>query len=173
MKKTLVTHEVIADKIIFIRGRKVMLDRDLAKMYGLETKVLNQAVKRNIKRFPDDFMFQLSKEEFENWKSQFVTSDADKIGLRRAPYAFTDYGILMLSSVLHSKRAIQVNITIMRVFVRLREFFINHTQLSHRLAELEKRMAHKDEEIKAIFEAIRQLMAPAEKPKRRIGFHDS
>lgn len=107
MEKTLVAHEVIADKIIFIRSKKVMLDRDLAKMYGVETKVLNQAVKRNVERFPDDFMFQLSKEEFENWKSQFVTSNADKMGLRRAPHAFTDYGVLMLSSVLNSERTIK------------------------------------------------------------------
>jgi len=107
---------VIAKKILTLRGKRVMLDRDLAVLYGVETKVLNQSVKRNIERFPEDFMFQLSDEEFINWKSQFVTSNSDKMGLRKKPYAFTQNGIAMLSSILNSKRAIQVNIQIMRTF---------------------------------------------------------
>ena len=109
---TTVPIESIVSKIVFIRDEKVMLDRDLAELYGVETKVLKQAVRRNIKRFPDDFMFELTKEEFENWRSQFVTSNSDKMGLRYKPMAFTEQGVAMLSSVLHSNRAIEVNIAI-------------------------------------------------------------
>jgi hypothetical protein len=114
-----------------------MLDRDLAKLYSVQTKVLNQAIKRNIDRFPHDFMFQLNNEEFEIWRSQFVTSKSDKMGLRRAPFAFTEHGILMLSSVLNSKRAIQINIAIMRVFVRLREIMLANKDLALRFEKLE------------------------------------
>ena len=171
-KKSVSTHlvpqEVIADKILLIRSKKVMLDRDLAKLYRVETRTLNQAVKRNIGRFPADFMFQLSKKEFKNWKSQIVMSKSDKMGLRRSPYAFTDYGILMLSSVLNSEVAIQVNIAIMRVFVRLREILSTHKELARRLADLERRMENKDEEMQAIFSAIKQLMNPAEKIKKVV-----
>ena len=168
MVKTLGSYEAIADKILLIRGKKVMLDRDLAKMYGVETRVLNQAVKRNIERFPNDFMFQLSKEEFENWKSQSVISNADRMGIRRVPYAFTDYGILMLSSVLNSKRAIQINIAIMRVFVKLREILFTHKQLANRLVELEKKVGSHDKDILMIFEVIKQLMMAKEKSQKVI-----
>jgi hypothetical protein len=118
--KPLVPAELIEKKIYLIRGQKVLLDRDLAELYRVETKVLKQAVKRNIKRFPDDFMFELSKAEFTHWRSQFVTSKSDKIGLRYSPMAFTEQGVAMLSSVLKSERAIEVNIQIMRAFVKLR-----------------------------------------------------
>ena len=166
----LIPQEAVADKILLIRGKKVMLDKDLAELYGVKTKTFNQAVKRNIERFPADFMFRLTKDELENWRSQIVTSNADKMGLRRPPYAFTDYGILMLSSVLRSKRAIQVNIVIMRVFVKFREMLSARKELADKISELEKRMEKKDKEIQAIFEVIRQLMFKPDKPKRKIGF---
>jgi len=167
---TLISRETIESKILLIRGKKVMLDRDLAGLYEVKTKVLNQAVKRNIERFPQDFMFELTKEEFNTWRSQFVTSKADRKGLRYVPMAFTEQGVAMLSSVLHSKKAIQVNIAIMRVFVRFKEIISTHKELARKLNELERKLEKHDEEIRAIFEAIRQLMTPPEKPKRRIGF---
>lgn len=148
-----------------------MLDRDLATLYGVATSSLNQAVKRNTERFPDDFMFQLNKEEFENWKSQFVMSNSDKIGLRRPPYAFTEHGILMLSSVLNSSRAIQTNIAIMRIFVRLREMILTHKDLVVRLGKLEHAVEKQEAHIHEIFEIIQQLATIEEKPKRRIGFY--
>jgi hypothetical protein len=146
---------------------KVILDRDLATLYGVETKVLKQAVKRNLDRFPPDFMFELTKEEFENWRSQFVTSKSDKIGLRHSPMAFTEQGVAMLSSVLRSKRALQVNIEIMRAFVRLREILSTHKDLKRKLLALEQKY---DEQFQLVFKAINVLMKEEERPKRRIGF---
>jgi len=146
-----------------------MLDRDLAELYGVRTMVLNQAVKRNISRFPQDFMFQLSKEELENWISQIVISSWG--GTRKLPYAFTEQGVAMLSSVLNSERAVQVNIAIMRAFVKLRQILSMNKELAHKLAELERKIEKHDVDIQAIFEAIRQLMAPPPvKPKPLIGF---
>ena len=161
--------ELIEKKIYLIRGHRVMLDSDLAELYGVETKMLVRAVKRNIDRFPPDFMFQLTKEEFDNLRCHFGTS-SQWGGRRYLPYAFTEQGVAMLSSVLRSKRAIQVNIAIMRVFVRLRQILSTHKELAYKLSELERKIEKHDEEIKAIFDAIRQLMAPSEKPKRKIGF---
>ena len=129
----------IESKILVIRGQQVMIDRDLAELYGVETKVLNQAVKRNIERFPEDFCFQLNKAEFEIWRSQFVTSNSDKMGLRRPPYVFTEQGVAMLSSVLRSKNAVEINIQIMRVFVALRRFLKINAQVFQRLDFMEKR----------------------------------
>ena len=129
----------IESKILVIRGQHVMIDRDLAELYGVETKVLNQAVKRNIERFPEDFCFQLNKAEFEIWRSQFVTSNSDKKGLRRPPYVFTEQGVAMLSSVLRSKNAVEINIRIMRVFVALRRFLKTNAQVFQRLDFIEKR----------------------------------
>ena len=147
-----------------------MLSQDLAILYGVPVKVLNQAVKRNTMRFPVDFMFQLKAEELANLKSQFVTSSWG--GPRRArPYAFTEQGVAMLSSVLKSERAVKVNIAIMRAFVRLRQTLETNRELAQKFAELEKRVGKHDKEIAAIIDAIRQLMAPPEKPKREIGFH--
>ncbi len=174
-KADLVPVERIEKAILLIRGHKVMLDRDLADLYGVATKVLNQAVRRNRKRFPEDFMFQLSKEEFNAWRSQFVTSNsAAKMGLRRRPYAFTEQGVAMLSSVLNSDRAIEVNIAIMRAFVRLREIMSTHKDLARKLADLERKLGEHDDKFAVVFEAIRQLMAPPPTPaKPRIGFsHD-
>ncbi len=164
--KNLIPEEVIESKIFLLRGQKIMLDRDLAKLYGVETKVLNQAVKRNIHRFPQDFMFSLTRKEILRM-SQFVTS----LKFSKNINAFTEQGVAMLSSVLRSKRAIRVNIAIMRAFVKLRRIFSAHKELAHKLSELETRIEKHDTEIQEIFEAIRQLMSPYEKPKRRIGFH--
>ena len=167
--KKITSYLQIRDKIHLIRGVQIILDKDLADLYEVETKNLNKAVKRNIERFPEDFMFQLSQEEYENLKSQIVTSSWG--GARRArPYAFTEQGVAMLSSVLRSERAIQVNIAIMRAFVRLRQIFSTHKELAYKLAELERKIEKHDEEIKAIFEAIRRLMMSPQKPKRKIGF---
>jgi len=145
-----------------------MSDKDLALLYGTKTRVLVQAVKRNRKRFPDDSMFQLTKDEYRNLRSQFVTSSWG--GRRYLPYAFTEQGVAMLSSVLKSERAIQVHIAIMRAFVKLRSILSAHKKLAYKLRELERKISKHDEEVQAIFEAIRQLMQPHEKPKRRIGF---
>lgn len=171
MKNKIIMEQVIEPKIFMIRGHKVMLDRDLAELYGVPTKALNQTVKRNISRFPDDFMFQLSDEEMENWRSHIVTSNKEKMGIRRKPYAFTEQGVAMLSSVLNSERAVQVNIAIMRAFVKLRQILSMNKELAYKLTELETKIEKHDVEIQAIFEAIRKLMAPPSvKPKPRIGF---
>ncbi len=156
----------IEQAIFMIRGQKVMLSPHLAELYGTEARILVQAVKRNIERFPQDFMFQLTPEEHENLKSQIVISSWG--GARRArPYAFTEQGVAMLSSVLRSKRAVQVNIEIMRAFVRLRQMLSAHKDLERKLATLEKKY---DKQFKIVFEAIAELMTPAEKPRRKIGF---
>ncbi|MEW6068275.1 MAG: ORF6N domain-containing protein [Nitrospirota bacterium] len=167
-KKTsdIVPQGIIEDKILFIRGKKVMLDSVLSELYGVPTKVLLQAVKRNIKRFPSDFMFQLKKEEFNNLRSQFVTSSSWG-GRRYLPYAFTENGIAMLSSVLNSERAIQVNIQIMRTFTKLREMLMTHKDLKRKIEEMEKKY---DYQFKIVFDAIKQLLEPPKKPKKRIGF---
>ena len=163
----LLPQEVIAQKIFLLRGHRVMLDKDLAVLYEVEVKQLTRQVRRNISRFPCDFMFQLTKEEYQALRCQFGTL---KKGQHRKylPYAFTEQGVAMLSSVLSSERAAQVNIAIMRIFVRLREILYTHKELAQRLVELEKRMTQKDEEIQDIFSAIRQLMSPKEKRSRVI-----
>jgi len=167
--KDLIPQEVVENKIYLIRGHKVMLDAELARLYKVATKRLKEQVKRNIKRFPDDFMFQLTPQEFEILRSQFATSRWG--GERYLPYVFTEQGVAMLSSVLNSERAIQVNIAIMRAFVKLRQILSTHKELVHKLNELEKKFEKHDVEIQSIFEAIRQLMAPPpEKPRRMIGF---
>jgi hypothetical protein len=163
--------EIIERRIYLIRGQKVMLDSDLAGLYQVPTKALNQAVKRNLSRFPADFMFQLTTRELENWRSQIVTTNpAAKMGLRRPPYAFTEHGVAMLSSVLNSERAVQVNIVIMRAFIKLREMLATHKDLARKLDELEKKYQAHDVQIKAVFEAIRKLIEQPAPPRRRIGF---
>ncbi len=168
--KALVPIETIEQKILLIRGQKVLLDRDLAELYGVSTRDLNKAVSRNLTRFPDDFMIQLSKNEFENLKFHFGTSSWG--GTRKLPKAFTEQGIAMLSSILNSERAIQVNIAIIRVFVKLREILSSHKELAQKLSQLERKIENHDEEIKVIFDAIRKLMVqPEPEPKhRKIGF---
>jgi len=162
--------ERIEQGILLIRGEKVLLDQDLASLYGVQTKRLVEAVTRNAERFPADFMFRLTREEFDNLRSQFATSRSGGWGGRRyPPYAFTEQGVAMLSSVLNSKRAIRVNIEIMRAFVRLRQMLASHAQLRHKLAAMERKY---DAQFKVVFDAIRELMEPGEKPKKgRIGFH--
>jgi hypothetical protein len=164
--RSLIPVERIERSILLIRGQRVMLSTDLAELYQVEPRVLVQAVKRNITRFPQDFMFQLTEEEYSNLKSQIVISSWG--GLRRAkPYAFTEQGVAMLSSVLRSKRAIQVNIEIMRAFVRLRRMLASHADLARKLDELEKKY---DAQFKVVFDAIKELMKPPESKKRPIGF---
>jgi len=165
-KKSLIPVDKIEKAILLIRGQKVMLDADLAELYGVETKVLVQAVKRNLERFAEDFMFQLSQEEFAILRSQFVTS-SDWGGRRYRPYAFTEQGVAMLSGVLRSPRGIQVNIEIMRAFIRLRRMLAGHVELARKLDALEKKY---DAQFKQVFEAIRQLMTPREPKRRPIGF---
>ncbi len=170
MSKEIIPIQRIARAIHLVRGQKVMLSQDLAALYGVPVKVLNQAVKRHASRFPKDFVFQLATEEFTNLKSQFVTSSWG--GLRRAlPYAFTEQGVSMLSSVLNSERAVKVNIAIMRAFVKLRETLETNRELARKFEELERRVGKHDNEIAAILEAIRQLMAPSKPSRREIGFH--
>jgi flagellar capping protein FliD len=159
--------EKITSRIYIIRGIKVMIDRDLAELYGVETKTLKQAVRRNIDRFPADFMFEMNKLEFENWRSQFVTSNSDKMGLRYNPMVFTEQGVAMLSSVLRSKRAIQVNIQIMRAFTQLRQLLSTHKDLKKKIEAMEKKY---DENFRIVFEAMKQLLSEEEKPKKKIGY---
>lgn len=168
-KKELLTipSERIASKIFWIRNKKVMIDRDIAELYRVKTGALNQAVKRNIDRFPTDFMFQLTKEETEIWKSQIVISKAEKKGLRKKPLDFTEQGIAMLSSVLKSKRAIQVNVQIIRTFIKLRELLATNEELQRKIARIEQKY---DKRFRVIFEAIKKLIAEEEKPKKQIGF---
>jgi DNA-binding PadR family transcriptional regulator len=163
----LVPRERIEQTILLIRGHRVMLDADLAILYGVPTKRLNEQVQRNKKRFPSDFMFQLTPAEVERLRSQFATSKTGSGGRRYRPYAFTEQGVAMLSSVLHSERAIQVNIAIMRAFVQLREMIASNKGLARRLNELEKKY---DGQFRIVFEAIRELMAEPEPKSRRIGF---
>jgi len=164
----LIVQSEINSRILTLRGKQVMLDRDLAELYQVETKVLNQAVKRNIKRFPSDFMFQMSQNEFENWRSQFVTSNSDKMGLRRAPYAFSEQGIYMLATVLKSDVAIDVNIAIMRTFTKLREFSKHYNALAKQLIEIDRKH---DKQYKELKKALDALIAESEMADmKRIGF---
>ncbi len=172
----LIPPERIDRHILLIRGHKVMLDADLAELYEVETKALNQAVRRNAERFPSDFMFQLTDEELKilqgrtgaaSLRSQFVTSNEGRGGRRYSPYAFTEQGVAMLSSVLRSSRAVQVNIAIMRAFVKLREILSSRRDLARRLDAMESKY---DKQFKGVFDAIRELMRPPEKLRARIGF---
>ena len=161
----LIPQQIIESKILILRGKKVMLDRDLAALYSVETKMLKRAVKRNIERFPDDFMFQLIKEEFDNLRCQNGTSSWG--GQRYLPYAFTENGVAMLSSILNSKRAIQVNIQIMRTFTKIREMLATHKELRQKIEEIEKKYDH---QFKIVFDVIKCLIEPAQKSGKRIGF---
>ncbi|HWK03411.1 MAG TPA: ORF6N domain-containing protein [Puia sp.] len=148
-----------------------MIDRDLAELYGVETKQLKRQVRRNIDRFPDDFLFELSAEEFQEWRSQFGTSnEGDKMGLRYAPYVFTEQGVAMLSSVLNSERAIKVNIQIIRIFTRMRELLLTHKDILLKLEQLERKVTGHDEDIQLIFNYLKQLLNPPQEPRPRVGF---
>ena len=163
----LIPSERIEKAIYLIRGEKVMLDRDLASLYGVETKVLNRAVKRNLRRFPLDFMFQLTAEEADLLRCQIGTSNKGRGGRRYLPYVFTEQGVAMLSSVLNSERSILVNIEIMRAFVKLRQLLASNAELSRQLAELESKY---DKQFKVVFDAIRQLMATPVRGRKEIVF---
>lgn len=170
-KNTQLTNKVITNKIYLIRGQKVMLDRDLAELYGVQTKVLKQAVRRNIERFPKDFMFVLTKEELEHWRSQFVTSNAINMGLRYAPFAFTEQGVAMLSSVLKSKQAITMNIEIIRVFTKLREILIDTANISLEIERIKKKLDHHDKNIDLVIRFLDQLRPQQRNQKTpKIGY---
>jgi ORF6N domain len=172
MSKDILIPAVRIEKaILLIRGHKVMLDHDLAGLYEVPTKRLNEQVRRNYARFPEDFMFQLTKEEFAIWRSQIATSNpSGRMGLRRKPFAFTEQGVAMLSSVLHSDRAIEVNIAIMRAFVKLREILASHKALARKLENLERKLGQHDGHFRVVFEAIRQLTLPPPEPEKKAKF---
>ncbi len=165
-----ISGEEVEHAILLIRGQKVMLDRDLARLYGVQTKILNKAVSRNLDRFPADFMFQLTPEEQDSLRFQFGTLKRGQHS-KYLPFVFTQEGVAMLSGVLRSPRAVQVNVAIMRAFVRLRETLSLHKELAHKLADLERKIENHDENIRSLFDAIRHLMTPPETPRREIGFH--
>src|SRR5438552_1186144 len=169
MSKEIIPVQRIAQAIFVLRGQKVILSQDLAALYGVTVGVLTQAMKRNTNRFPKDFVFQVTAEELRDLKSQIVISSWG--GLRSRPYAFTEQGVAMLSSVLKSELAVKVNIAIMRAFVKLRETLETNRELARKFSELEKHVGKHDDEIAAIIDAIRRLMAPPPKPRREIGFH--
>jgi phage regulator Rha-like protein len=170
--------EAIINKIYLIRGQKVMIDRDLAELYGVETKRLKEAVRRNMTRFPPDFMFEMNPQELENWRSQFATSKPDKKGLRYAPFCFTEQGVTMLSCILNTERAIAVNIRIIRVFTQMREMLLNHKDILVKIEQIEKQLLKQDTrlddheaDVQAIFQVLKKLVeAPPEAPRPRIGF---
>jgi hypothetical protein len=169
--------EIIMNKISIVREQKVMIDRDLAGLYGVETRVLKQAVRRNINRFPEDFMFEMNKKEFENWRSQNVTSNEDKIGLRYSPFCFTEQGVTMLSCILNSDRSIAVNIRIIRIFTKLREMLLTHKDILLKLEKIENKLIKQgdrttknEENIELVFTALKQLLTPTYPKREPIGF---
>ncbi|GGC60797.1 hypothetical protein GCM10011387_13010 [Pedobacter quisquiliarum] len=174
MSKTIVvSEETIINKIYLIRGHKVMLDRDLAAMYGVETRVLNQAIKRNEKRFPADFMFQMTSEELSNWKSQNVISNKEKMGLRKPPNVFTEQGVAMLSSVLNSETAIEVNIQIIRTFTRIRQMLSEHTEIRLEVEKIKKKLDNQDKNMEVVFQYLDELLEKKDQPKperKSIGY---
>ncbi|KIO75761.1 DNA-binding protein [Pedobacter lusitanus] len=157
-KPITISDEVIINKIYLVRGQKIMIDRDLAEMYGVETRILNQAIKRNEKRFPPDFMFQLSAVELSDWKSQNVISNKEKMGLRKLPYAFTEQGVAMLSSVLNSETAIEVNIQIIRIFTRVRQLLTDHTELRLEVEKIKKKLDNQDKNMEVVFQYLDELL---------------
>ena len=173
-KDITIPDETITSKIYLIREQKVMVDSDLAELYGVETKYLKRQVKRNTDRFPEDFMFELTKEEFANWRSQFVTSNSsNKMGLRYAPYVFTEQGVARLSSVLNSPKAIAVNIKIIRVFTKLREMLFNNKDLLLRMEKIERKLSSQNKNIKLVFQYLDELIEKKEKPITKIGYKKS
>lgn len=174
-KEPIIPDEVLMSKIYVVRAQKVMIDRDLAELYGVETKRLKEQVRRNIDRFPEDFMFEMTKEELENWRSQFATSNRDIMGLRRPPFVFTEHGVLMLSSVLNSKQAIKMNIQIMRIFTKMKEMLLTHKDLLLKFEQIELTLSSHDNQIVVLFEYLKKLMEEKElkqkqESRKRIGF---
>jgi ORF6N domain len=172
-RKSSLVRNPVESRIFLVRGQRILLDSDLAALYSVEVRVLNQAVKRNERRFPEDFVFQLAAKEYQVLKSQFVTSNIGRGGRRSLPYAFTEHGAIMAANLLNSTRAIQMSIFVVRAFVRLRETLAAHKALASKLDELERRLETHDKNIDEIIRAIRILTKPPEKPARRIGFHSS
>jgi len=169
--RSLISNERIEQRIFVVRGQRVMLDSDIAELYGVTTKRLNQQVGRNLERFPEDFMFQLTSKEFEILRLQFATSSWRHGGRRSLPYAFTEHGAIMLASVLNSERAIEASVFVVRAFVKLRSLLSTHKEIAQKLAELERKLTGHDEDIKTLFVAIRQLMVQPDTKTKRIGFH--
>ena len=169
-EKLIIPDEIIMNKIFYIRDQKVMLDSDLAELYGVETRRLNEQVARNIDRFPEDFMFRLSDKEFESLMSQIATSKRG--GRRKLPYVFTEHGVLMLSSVLNSKQAIQVNIQVMRIFTRIRQMFIDNTELRLEIEKIKTKLDNHDKNMEVVFRYLDELLEKKEepKPRKRIGY---
>lgn len=165
---SLLSEETISNKIYFIRGQKVMIDRDLATLYGIETRVLKQAVKRNISRFSEDFMFDLNKTKTENWKSQIVISNSEKMGLRYIPTAFTEHGVLMLSSVLKSDKAIQTNIQIVRIFTKVRQMLLDTTEIKVDIFQIQKKLENHDKNIELVFSYLDELTEKKENESERV-----
>ncbi|WP_264552857.1 ORF6N domain-containing protein [Flavobacterium sp. N2038] len=166
--QSLLSEEIISNKIYFIRGQKVMLDRDLALLYGVETKRLKEQVKRNLNRFPKDFMFELTKTEFENWRSQFATSNSEKMSLRYAPMAFTEHGVMMLSSILKSDKAIQTNIQIMRIFTKVRQMLLDTTEIKVDILQIQKKLENHDKNIELVFSYLDELTEKKENESERV-----
>lgn len=166
--ESLLSEESISNKIYLIRNQKIMLDRDLAILYGIETKRLKEQVKRNISRFPEDFMFELTKEEFENWRLQIATSNSDKMGLRYEPMAFTEHGVLMLSSVLKSDKAIQTNIQIMRIFTKVRQILLDTTEIKIDILQIQKKLENHDKNIELVFSYLDELTEKKEDDNKRV-----
>lgn len=172
-KSNLLSDALIVNKIYFIRGLKVMIDRDLAEMYSVETKRLKEAVRRNIERFPEDFMFEMTTEELANWRTQIATSNSVNMGLRYSPFCFTEQGVAMLSSILNSNAAIQVNIQIIRIFTKMKEALLVHKDILLKLEHLEKEVTGNKHDIAVIFEALKQLINQPQQKRRMIGFKNS
>ena len=168
-RRTPVAVEVIQRRIYLVRGQKVMIDADLAKLYQVETKDLNRAVLRNLLRFPDDFMFRLTPEETESLRCQIGTSKMGRGGRRYAPFVFTEHGVVMLSSVLKSERSVQMNILVVRAFVNLREMLASHKDLAHKMIELKRQQRSQGQQLSQVYTVVRRLMEPERKRKRRIG----
>jgi len=167
-EKITIPDEVIINKIYVIRGQKVMLDRDLAELYDVETRRLKEQVRRNINRFPEEFMFELTKEELEEWRTQYASSNRDIMGIRIAPFVFTEHGILMLSSVLSSEKAVQMNIQIIKTFVQLRKLANNYDEIMNKIQQME---SHNNEQFSEIYQVLQNLLSkPEEKPRTKVGY---
>lgn len=172
MKESATTYsdQVVISKIYLVRGQKVMLDRDLSELYGIETRRLKEQVRRNRDRFPHDFMFEMTKDELRDWMSQFATSNSEVMGMRRPPFVFTEHGVLMLSSVINSKRAITVNIQIMRIFIKMKEMLLAHKDLLLKIEQIESRVAGHDEKIRLLFDCLNNFVKEKKGRRRQIGY---
>ena len=168
--KLIIPDEIVMNKIYILRDMRIMVDRDLAELYGVETKRLKEAVRRNMQRFPSDFMFEMNDEEFRNWRTQFASSNSEVMGVRYHPFCFTEQGVTMLSCILNSERAIAVNIQIIRIFTKMRELLLTNKEVLLQLEMLEKQVLKNKIDIQSIFSALRQLINPTPKPRKQIGF---